>query len=153
MKLNGTSKWNVAGAGALALLMSTSVFAAPAPRDGYDRNANNSRYDQRNDNRNNNRGNDQRNDNGRYDQRNDNRGSYRGHRENERIKVRGHITAVSRQNGGYLVQVDRGRDWYWIPQARMRNRGRNTLRVGVSLDLGGIFRGGRIEIDSLNWLR
>jgi hypothetical protein len=36
----------------------------------------------------------------------------------------------------------------------MRNRGHNSdLRVGLSLSLGGIFRGGRIEVDSLNWLR
>lgn len=143
MKSKGTAKWNVAGAGALALLMSTSVFAAPAPRGGYN---DNGRY-------NDNRGYDSRNNDYRDNDRRDNRGSYRGHRENERINARGRVTAITRQNGGYLVQIDHGRDWYWIPQARMRNRGRNNLRVGVSLSLGGIFRGGRIEIDSLNWLR
>ncbi|HEX7828149.1 MAG TPA: DUF5666 domain-containing protein, partial [Thermoanaerobaculia bacterium] len=48
------------------------------------------------------------------------------------------------------VQIDNQRHSYWIPASRMRNR-RNDLRVGVSIVLGGVFRGGRIDVDNIGW--
>lgn len=115
---------NVAGAGALALLLATSAFAAP-----------------QRDNRDNNRGNDR----GRTETRSN--GSYR---DNQRVNTSGKVTSFSRANGGYRVQIDRGRESYWIPESRMRNRGRD-LRVGVSIVLGGVFRGGRVDVDAISW--
>jgi len=121
-KLNLKSVVKTAGAGALALAVAVPMFAQ-------------SQYDQR-------RGND---DNNR------NRGDYsRSHRENERVTAQGRITTFSRERDGYRVQLDQGRDSYWVPESYFRNRG-NDLRVGVSLSLGGIFRGGSIYVDSVNW--
>jgi hypothetical protein len=118
MKRN-QSLLHVAGAGALALLMTTSAFAAPAQRAPERRNET---RDQRG-------------------------GSYR---DNERVNVTGKVTSFSRERDGYRVQLDRGRESYWIPSSRMSNRG-NDLRVGISVVLGGIFRGGRIDVDAVSW--
>lgn len=130
MKSNGRWMKN-AGAGALAVMMTTSVFAAPAPA--------------RND-----RGND--GGNGRHNnQRNESRGdSRRTYRNNERVNISGSVSAFSRERDGYRVYLDRNRDSYWIPSSRLGNRGRD-LRVGVSVVLGGIFRGGRIDVDAISW--
>jgi hypothetical protein len=111
--------WNVAGAGALALLLATSAFAAPQ-RGSNDGNR------------------------GRTDSRS---GSYR---DNQRVNANGRVTSFSHENGGYRVQLDRGRQSYWIPESRMRNRGRD-LRVGISIVLGGVFRGGRVDVDAVSW--
>jgi hypothetical protein len=62
---------------------------------------------------------------------NDN-GSYR---DNQRVNTTGRVTSFSRGNGGYRVQLDRGRESYWIPESRLHNRGRD-LRVGISIVLG-----------------
>ncbi len=125
MKTNSKSVWNVAGAGALAVVMATSVFAAP--QRGGDRS--NPPSDARNESRGNNDG---------------------AYRNNQRMNASGRVTSLSHDNGGYRVQLDRGRDSYWIPESRMNNRGRD-LRVGVSISLGGVFRGGRIEVDAVSW--
>jgi hypothetical protein len=127
MKTNSKSVLNVAGAGALALVMATSAFAAPQ------RGSN-----QRDDNSNNNRG--------RTESRNDNN----SYRDNQRVNGSGKVTSMARENGGYRVQLDRGRESYWIPSSRINNRGRD-LRVGVSIVLGGIFRGGRVDVDAVSW--
>jgi len=126
MKASSKSVLNVAGAGALALVMATSAFAAPAPQRGNDRSPD----------RNNDR-------NGRTES----RGTYR---DNQRVNTSGKISSFARENGGYRVQLDRGRESYWIPESRMRNRGRD-LRVGISVVLGGVFRGGRIDVDAVSW--
>jgi hypothetical protein len=131
MRTNSKSVVNVAGAGALALLMATSAFAAP--QRGNDQRSNDRRG----------------NDNGGWSQ---SQGQDRGgsYRDNQRVNGSGRVTSLSRDNGGYRVQLDRGRDWYYIPASHMRNRG-NDLRVGVSIILGGIFRGGRIDVDAVSW--
>jgi hypothetical protein len=129
MRTNSKSVVNVAGAGALALLVATSAFAAPQ---------------RGNDQRSNDRGN-----NGSWSQsQSQNRGG--SYRDNQRVNGSGRVTSLSRDNGGYRVQLDKGRDWYYIPASNMRNRG-NDLRVGVSIVLGGIFRGGRIDVDAVSW--
>jgi hypothetical protein len=127
MKSNMKSVSRIAGAGALALVMATSAFAAPAPQRGNDR------------------GNDRNSQNDRG--RTESRGSYR---DNQRVNTSGRISSYSRENGGYRVQLDRGRESYWIPESRMRNRGGN-LRVGISIVLGGVYRGGRIDVDAVSW--
>jgi hypothetical protein len=76
--------------------------------------------------------------------------SSRTYRNNERVSVQGRVQSFSKERDGYRVQLDRGRDSYWVPQSYFRNRGRD-LRVGVSVVLGGIFRGGAIQIDAVNW--
>jgi hypothetical protein len=124
MKTNTKSIMNLAGAGALAVAMTTSAFAAP--QRGIERGPQS---------------------NGRTESRNDNNGSYR---DNQRMNNTGKITSFSHEKGGYRVQLDRGRESYWIPEARMNNRGRD-LRVGLTLVLGGVFRGGRIEVDAVTW--
>jgi hypothetical protein len=122
MKAKTKSVMNVAGAGALALVMATSAFAAPQTRN---------QQTNRNDRRTESRGN----------------SSYR---DNQRVNTSGRVTSLARENGGYRVQLDRGRDSYWIPASHMRNRG-NDLRVGISVVLGGVFRGGRIDVDAVSW--
>jgi len=70
------------------------------------------------------------------------------YRENERANISGRVQSFSRERNGYRVNLDRGS--YWIPESRFGNRARD-LRVGVSLSLGGIFRGGVFGIDAVSW--
>jgi len=128
MKASTKSVLNVAGAGALALVMATSAFAAPQ-RGNQD--TNRGREDSR----------------GSQDR---GRGNDDSYRDNQRVNASGHVTSFSRANGGYRVQLDRGRESYWIPESHMRNRGRD-LRVGISIVLGGVFRGGRVDVDAVSW--
>ena len=128
MKASTKSVLNVAGAGALALVMATSAFAAPQ-RGNQDSN----------------RGRDE--SRGSQDR---GRGNDDSYRDNQRVNASGRVTSLSRANGGYRVQLDRGRESYWIPESYMRNRGRD-LRVGISIVLGGVFRGGRIDVDAVSW--
>ena len=111
----------MAGAGALAVLMATSLFAQSRERRNDDR--------------------------GQRETRGESRG---GSRDDERVNVSGRVTSFSRERDGYRVNLDRGRDSYWIPESRMRNRGRD-LRVGISIILGGTYRGGRVDVDAVNW--
>lgn len=69
-------------------------------------------------------------------------------RENQRTNISGRVQSFSRERNGYRVNLDRGS--YWIPEARFGSRARD-LRVGVSLSLGGIFRGGVFGIDAVSW--
>jgi len=122
-----------AGAGAIALLLATPAFAQS--RGDWNRN---------NDNNNdrNGQGSYQR-DNGYHS--NDNN----SYRENQRINVTGKVTSFSHERDGYRVQLDRGQS-FWVPQAKFGNRARD-LRVGISITLGGIFRGGSIYADAVSW--
>jgi hypothetical protein len=125
MKTNLKSALNAAGAGALSVVIAASAFAAPQRGSARD-------------NQNDTRGSNTRTE------------SRRDARDNQRTNASGRITSFAHENGGYRVQLDRGRDAYWIPESRMSNRGRD-LRVGVNISLGGIFRGGRIEVDAVSW--
>ena len=118
---NRKSVFAVAGAGALAVLVTTTAFAAPQRGDDRGRD----------------------NDRGRTESRNST------YRDNQRVNASGRVTSFSRESGGYRVHLDRGRDSYWIPESRMR-RGRD-LRVGISIVLGGVFRRGRIDVDAVSW--
>ena|SRR6185369_5507766 len=110
-------------AGALAFVVAVPVFAQ-------------SRGDYRNnDNRDNN-----------YN-RNDTQSS-RSYRENERITMQGKVTSFTHERDGYRVQLDRGRESYWVPQSYFRNR---APRVGISVVFGGVWRGGSVIVDDVNW--
>jgi hypothetical protein len=71
------------------------------------------------------------------------------YRDNQRVAVSGRVTSFNRERDGYRVQLDRNGS-YWIPASRLGNRARD-LRVGISLNIGGIFRGGAIGIDAVSW--
>jgi hypothetical protein len=127
------TKWatKAAGAGAIALLLATPSFAQS--RGDWNRNNNNNdRNGQTSARDNNNRSN-----------------GNNGYRENQRINETGKVSSFSRERDGYRVQLDRGQS-FWVPQAKFGNRARD-LRVGVSITLGGIFRGGSIYADAVSW--
>jgi hypothetical protein len=71
------------------------------------------------------------------------------YRENQRINASGKVSSFNRERDGYRVQLDRGQS-FWVPQSSFGNRARD-LRVGVSINLGGIFRGGSIYADAVSW--
>ncbi len=70
------------------------------------------------------------------------------YRENQRANISGRVQSFNRERDGYRVNLDSGS--YWIPESRFGNRARD-LRVGVSLSLGGIYRGGVFGIDAVSW--
>jgi hypothetical protein len=124
MKNTKKAAINVVAASTTALLLATSAFAQPAPRnDGY--------RDQQQS----------------YDRQDNDRGD-RHYRENERVNVTGRVTSFNRERDGYRVQLDRGGS-FWIPSTRVRNV--NDLRVGMNLGIGGIFRGGAVYVDAVTW--
>ena len=67
------------------------------------------------------------------------------YREGQRVTESGRITSFARERGGYRVNLDRGRS-YWVPESRGRG-----LRVGLSINLGAIFRGGAFEVDTIGY--
>jgi hypothetical protein len=126
------TKWatKVAGAGAIALLLATPSFAQS--RGDWNGNNNNDRNGQTSARDNNNRSN-----------------SNNGYRENQRVNETGRVSSFSRERDGYRVQLDRGRS-FWVPQSTFGNRARD-LRAGISITLGGVFRGGSIYVDAVSW--
>ena len=136
------TKWatKAAGAGAIALLLATPSFAQ-SRWDG-NRNNNNDRGRQTTDARN---GDGRQATNG-YG---DNRQANNGYRENQRVTMSGRVSSFSRERDGYRVQLDRGQS-YWVPRSTFGNRERD-LRAGVSISLGGIFRGGSISFDAVSY--
>jgi hypothetical protein len=121
------TKWatKAAGAGAIALLLATPALA----QSRGDRNRNNNDNDQR-DSR-------QYRDNNQY-------------RENQRINTSSHISAFSHERDGYRIRLEGNDRSFWVPQSSFGSRARD-LRVGVSLGLGGVFRGGSIYVDAVSW--
>jgi hypothetical protein len=119
------SKWatKAAGAGAIALLLATPAVAQ-SRGDGY-RN-----QDQRRESRDNNN-------------RNDN-----NYRDNQRINASGRVSSFSHENNGYRLRLDNDSRSYWVPESSFRG---HQLRTGISISLGGVFRGGSIFVDAVNW--
>jgi hypothetical protein len=72
------------------------------------------------------------------------------HRDNERVTAQGKITSVRHERDGYRIQLDRGNDSYWVPERSLRGHS-NELRVGISIRLGGVFRGGFVTVDVIDW--
>jgi hypothetical protein len=136
------TKWatKAAGAGAIALLLATPSFAQ-SRWDG-NRNNNNDRGRQTADARNG----DNRQANNGYG---DNRQANNGYRENQRVTMSGRVNSFSRERDGYRVQLDRGQS-YWVPRSTFGNRDRD-LRAGVSINLGGVFRGGSVSFDAVSY--
>ena len=129
-----------AGAGAIALLLTTPAFAQS--RGSWNQNNNNDRNGQASSQHAN--GNQTYNNNAQRDN-----GNNSGYRENQRINATGKVSSFNRERDGYRVQLDRGQS-FWVPQSKFGNRARD-LRVGVSISLGGIFRGGSIYADAVSW--
>jgi hypothetical protein len=74
--------------------------------------------------------------------------SNRGARDNGRVNLSGRVTSFTHEGNGYRVRLDRDGRSFWIPESRLGNRG---LRVGLSIGLGGIFSGGIVNVDAINW--
>lgn len=72
------------------------------------------------------------------------------HRDNERVTAQGKITSLRHERDGYRVQLDRGSDSYWVPERSLRGHA-NELRLGISIRLGGVFRGGFVTVDVIDW--
>ena len=142
MESSRVMKWvKTAGAGALAFMLAAPTFAQ-SRGDARRGDSNRGRTETRNDSRNNSRGHD------------DNRSENRSYRDNDRVTVQGKVTSFSRERDGYRVQLDRNRGSYWVPDSYFHNNrgGRNRgLQVGVSIVLGGIWRGGSVYVDDVNW--
>jgi hypothetical protein len=90
--------------------------------------------------------------NGSYDRtsnRNDTRSTAvvtSSYRDNQRVALSGRISSFSRENNGYRVRLDRGQSFF-VPESYYRSHNRN-FGIGVSINLGGIFRGGDIYVDA-----
>ena len=74
----------------------------------------------------------------------------RSYRDNERVNLAGRVSSFRHEGNGYRVHLDRDGRSFWIPESRLRNRG-GDLRVGVSISLAGVFRGGMIDVDAISW--
>lgn len=73
-----------------------------------------------------------------------------GYRDNDRVTMEGRIRSFNRDRDGYRVELDRGNYSYFVPERHLRNRGRD-FRAGVSIRLGGVFRGGSIFVDAVDF--
>jgi hypothetical protein len=131
MKSTGSLTAKLAGATSLALLLTTSAFADSRPQDQtYRRDSNRGRSEASRDvNRDSNRSD--------------------SYRENDRVTLQGKITSFNRENNGYRVHLDRG-PAFWVPETYYRTR-RNDFRVGVSISLGGVYRGGSVYVDDYGY--
>ncbi len=116
----------VAGVAALAALATMSAFAETRHRDET---------------------------NGRSEQRGEwNRG---GDRSSRSVTAQGRISNLSRHRDGYRVQLDRGSQWYYVPQNAVRGRsGRGIdLRIGVNVRFGGYYgNDGYFNVDSCDFV-
>ena len=70
--------------------------------------------------------------------------------DGSRITTDGRVRSIHHERDGYRVELDRGADSFWVPERALRDHSRD-LRVGVSIRLGGIFRGGMIVVDVVEW--
>jgi hypothetical protein len=68
-------------------------------------------------------------------------------RENERVTLEGHVRSFTRERDGYRVYVDNDDRSFWVPADRLNH----PLRVGLAINLGGIFRGGLVNVDAVTW--
>jgi hypothetical protein len=123
----------------------TEARREAARNDGY-RNGNGNRNDSyRNNGNNRNDSRNRSNDNRGYSNRNNSRHEYR---EGARNSYRGTIRSYARERGGFRIFLSNGPYSYWVPESYIRG---HQLRVGLSIRLGGIFRGGYISVDALGW--
>lgn len=147
MKTTAT-KWaaKAAGVGTMALLLATPAFAQS--RGDWSRNNNSNRGAQANQTRQSRDGNQFNNNSNDRQFNNDRQNTTQfnnNYRENQRVTTSGRITTFARERNGYRVGLDRGGS-YWIPESRAHG-----LRAGLSINLGGIFRGGSIFVDTVGY--
>lgn len=131
------SKWAMKGAatGALVLLLAAPSFAqSRGQANGKDSKRNDSNRAPQTERR---------------DDRGENGQNHR-YRENQRVTQSGRVTNFTRERNGYRVQFENGGQKFWVPQATFGKRVRD-LRAGVSISFGGIFRGGTIYVDGVDW--
>jgi len=70
------------------------------------------------------------------------------HRDDDRVTAEGRITRVIRERGGFRIELDRGRDSYWVPEGRLGGR---DLSIGLAVRIRGIFRGDIVVVDDLGY--
>jgi hypothetical protein len=69
--------------------------------------------------------------------------------------LQGRISNLSRYRDGYRVQLDRGSQWYYVPQNSLRGQGGRgiDLRVGVDVRFGGYYgNDGWFNVDSCDFV-
>jgi hypothetical protein len=82
-----------------------------------------------------------------------NRGGYSdrgGYRDNDRVTLEGRVSSFERERDGYRVHLDHHNYSFFVPERHIRNR--RDFRVGISIRLGGVFRGGSIFVDAVDYL-
>lgn len=126
----------LAGLGSLALLLSTSAFADSRPLDQTFRGDDGQAMQRRDGDRDRD-----------YDRDRDRRDDHRW-RENDRVRMEGHIREFRHERDGYRLRLDRDDTWYWVPDSYFRG---HAPRAGLSVTLGGIFRGGAVVVDAVTW--
>lgn len=67
--------------------------------------------------------------------------------DNERVEHQGHVRSFTRERDGYRIYVDNDERSFWVPADRL-NR---PLTVGLAINLGGVFRGGLVNVDAVTW--
>lgn len=70
--------------------------------------------------------------------------------ENQRTTVEGKIRSMHHERDGWRVELDRGGYSFWVPERTLHGRP-GDFRVGVSVRFGGVFRGGVIIVDAVDW--
>lgn len=73
------------------------------------------------------------------------------HRDNERVSVEGLVRTIHRERDGYRVELDRNDGSFWVPERAVRDHSRD-FRIGVSVRFGGLFRGGVVLVDVVEWM-
>jgi hypothetical protein len=144
-----SNRWvgRAAGAGALTLILAMPAVAQT--RGDWQRNDGSNQGSAQTSSRND-RGNNRVQDNNRDNNSGRQPASPRSSRENERVTMQGRVSSFTHENGGYRVQLDRDSRSFRVPESYVRSRGHN-FGIGVSMSLGGVFRGGQIYVDAVNW--
>lgn len=68
----------------------------------------------------------------------------------DRVTMEGTIRSLRHERGLWLVQLDRGGHWFRVPERCVGHRA-HELRVGAFVRFGGVFRGGGIWVDVVEW--
>ena len=66
-----------------------------------------------------------------------------------RVSAEGRVTSVVHEHDGDRVSLERGKYSFWVPSSVF---GRRPLQVGDQVRLGGVYRGGVVRVDDLDWI-
>jgi hypothetical protein len=66
-----------------------------------------------------------------------------------RVSAEGRIIGVTHEHDGDRIYLDRGNDSFWVPSSVL---GRRTLRVRDEVRLSGVYRGGVVRVDDLDFI-